>query len=268
MDYTSPSANGNATSFIDTVTQTNGKISATKKTIPSASTSTAGLVKLGATGGAATYEAVDTLSSTVNTIQSQISNAMHFLGITTTSISDGSTTATITIKDGDTTKEVTLTSSNAGAVVLTAAPSSSGIQYEYVWTGSAWGQLGQEGSFAVKGSIKNSDISSSAAIASTKIASSLGGTNLSTDLTGLDERLDSAESAISGLQTATNTTLPNAIQTAVDTLGNSLVGTGSTTKTITGIAYDANTNKATVTYGNIAFPAVDSALSDSSTKAV
>lgn len=251
MDFSSPSASGNTTSFIDTVSQTNGKITATKKTIPGGSSSTAGIVKLGASGGAATYEKAEALASDISTIQSKISNAMHFLGITTTSLSDGATTAKITLKTGDTTKEVTLTSADAGAVVLTAAPSSSGIQYEYVWTGSAWGQLGQEGSFAVKGSIKNSDISSSAAIAATKIASSLSGTNLSTDITGLDGRLDTAESNISALQTETGTTLPNAIQTAVDTLGASLAGTGSTSKTISKITYDADTNKATVTYSSI-----------------
>lgn len=251
MDFSSPSASGNTTSFIDTVSQTNGKITATKKTIPGGSSSTAGLVKLGASGGAATYEKAEALASDISTIQSKISNAMHFLGITTTSLSDGATTATITLKTGDTTKQVTLTSADAGAVVLTAAPSSSGIQYEYVWTGSAWGQLGQEGSFAVKGSIANSDISSSAAIAAIKIASSLSGTNLSTDITGLDGRLDTAESNISALQTATGTTLPNAIQTAVDTLGASLAGTGSTSKTISKITYDSSTNKATITYSDI-----------------
>lgn len=251
MDFTSPSANGEAVSFIDAVSQTNGKITATKKTIPAGSTSTAGIVKLGVSGGAATYARAEELASEISGIQTKISNAMHFLGITTTSLSDGATTATITIKNGSSTSEVTLTAADAGAVVLTATPSSTGIQYEYVWTGSAWGQLGQEGSFAVKGSIVDSDISASAAITATKVASSLGGTNLNTDITGLDGRLDTAESNISALQTATGTTLPNAIQTAVDTLGASLVGTGSTSKTISKITYDSATNKATVTYSDI-----------------
>ena len=54
--FASPSADGNAIAFIDTVSQsTLGLISATKKTIPNASSSTAGIVKLGATGGADTY---------------------------------------------------------------------------------------------------------------------------------------------------------------------------------------------------------------------
>ena len=46
LDFTAPSASGNTTSFIDSVSQTDGKITATKKTITSASTSTAGIVKL------------------------------------------------------------------------------------------------------------------------------------------------------------------------------------------------------------------------------
>ena len=46
LDVNAPTADGNTTSFIDSVSQTNGKISATKKTITSASTSAAGIVKL------------------------------------------------------------------------------------------------------------------------------------------------------------------------------------------------------------------------------
>lgn len=46
LAFTAPSASGTTTSFIDSVSQTNGKISATKKTITSASTSAAGIVKL------------------------------------------------------------------------------------------------------------------------------------------------------------------------------------------------------------------------------
>ena len=212
-----PTASGNSITFIDTISQTNGAISATKKTIYSASATQSGIVKLGATGGAATYETVSELSSTVSAMQNKISNAMHFLGITTTSISDGSTTATIAIKEGETTKNVTLTSSDAGAVVLTAAPSATGIQYEYVWTGSAWGQLGQEGSFAVKGSIANGDISSSAAIAPTKIASSFNKADLSKDLETLNTNIGEATLAAAGAQVSATsaTTKANTANNAI-----------------------------------------------------
>lgn len=53
---TSPSSNGNAVEFIDTISQNaQGKINATKKTIPFASSSTEGITKLGAAGGAELY---------------------------------------------------------------------------------------------------------------------------------------------------------------------------------------------------------------------
>lgn len=69
-----------------------------------------------------------------------LSKAMRFLGSTTTPIGDGFTTNPITIKvDGvDTSIDAA-----AGDVVLYGG-------YEYVWTSSAWEQLGQEGSFKVK----------------------------------------------------------------------------------------------------------------------
>lgn len=218
-----------------------------------------------------TYATKTEVESAISGINSKISNAMHFLGITSTALSDGATTATINI--GGSNK--TLTAADAGAVVLSAVPSSTGIQYEYVWTGSAWAQLGQEGSFAVKGTIVNADIASNAAIAQTKIASTLGKTNLSGDIADLNTRIgalvevdEGHGSRLTALETATNTTLPNAINTAIDTLGGSLVGTGSATKTITGIAYNSSTNTATVTYGDIDFPDVDTTLKDGSNNAI
>ena len=50
MDASTPAADGNATAFIDSITQTDGKItSITKKNIPTASTSTPGIIKIGTT---------------------------------------------------------------------------------------------------------------------------------------------------------------------------------------------------------------------------
>ena len=55
LGFSSPSASSStSTEFIDTVSQTNGKISATKKKLPTASSTVAGIAKLGATGGSAT----------------------------------------------------------------------------------------------------------------------------------------------------------------------------------------------------------------------
>ena len=64
-----------------------------------------------------------------------LSGAMHFKGVSTTAITDGGTeTATISGSP--------LTAA-AGDVVLYGAK-------EFVWTGSAWEELGDEGSFALK----------------------------------------------------------------------------------------------------------------------
>lgn len=63
------------------------------------------------------------------------SGAMHYLGITSTAITDGSTTGTITI-DGTT---VTLGASDSGAVVIYG-------EQEYVWNGTKWQEFGSSGS--------------------------------------------------------------------------------------------------------------------------
>lgn len=63
-------------------------------------------------------------------------DVMRFLGSTTTAISDGSTTKTITINSTSVTVD-------NGDVVLYGG-------YEYVWTGSAWEELGHEGSFSLR----------------------------------------------------------------------------------------------------------------------
>jgi len=57
-------------------------------------------------------------------------------------------------------------------------------QAEYVWTGNYWNLLGDEGSYAVKGSIVDRDISDDAAISQGKIY------NLTEDL---DSKVDKEE---------------------------------------------------------------------------
>ena len=103
---------------------------------------------------------------------------MHFIGITSTALTDGITTSTLTPK---TTGSLSKTTSfEGGDVVL--YDNGTTIGKEFVWTGSAWELLGDEGSYAVKGSITNDDIANSAAIAQTKIAGSTANTTLSDDL--------------------------------------------------------------------------------------
>jgi len=64
-----------------------------------------------------------------------LSNVMHFIGTTTTAISDGSTTSSITISGESRTAA-------QGDVVLYN-------NQEYVWTGSAWELLGGDESYAL-----------------------------------------------------------------------------------------------------------------------
>lgn len=67
LDYTSPAAAATtSTTFIDTVKQTDGKISATKKTLPSASTSAKGIVQL----STATNSTSNTLAATASAVKS------------------------------------------------------------------------------------------------------------------------------------------------------------------------------------------------------
>ena len=68
-------------------------------------------------------------------LQNAAAGAMHYIGVTTTPISDGSTTSTITI-DSET---KTMTSSDAGAVVIFG-------EMEYVWNGTKWQEFGSTGS--------------------------------------------------------------------------------------------------------------------------
>ena len=72
----------------------------------------------------------------VKTSISGLSGAMHFRGTTTTALTDGTTTAAVTIGGSSYTPA-------AGDVVLYGSK-------EFVWTGSLWELLGDEGSYKVK----------------------------------------------------------------------------------------------------------------------
>jgi hypothetical protein len=119
-------------SFVTNVTQTNGVVAVTKGNLPTASASTAGIAKLGATGGAATYDAVSSLTTQVNTNKSDIANlktavagGVHFRG--TAKAAPSSTTVTMS-------DDTTLTAA-AGDVVIYSGK-------EYIYTGTAWEELG------------------------------------------------------------------------------------------------------------------------------
>lgn len=110
----------------------------------------------------------DTAAATKKYVDDRVAGltgAMHFIGISTTIITDGGT-------QNPTINSTEITTKNSGDVVLYNNGTS--IAQEYVWTGSAWELLGDEGSYAVKGSITNADISDNAAIAQSKISSTSG----------------------------------------------------------------------------------------------
>ena len=85
-----------------------------------------------------------------------ITGAMHFIGEATVEISNNSSVNPRI--DG-----YNFMRAAAGDVILFNAA-------EYVWTGSVWRLLGEEGSYAIKGSITNADIAEDANIAQSKIA--------------------------------------------------------------------------------------------------
>ena len=99
---------------------------------------------------------------------------MHYIGESTTDPSTG--TATVT----------GVTKFNKGDVVTYQIK-------EYVYDGTTWRELGTEGSYAVKGSIKNADIADDAAIAQSKISGLT--TKLESIETTLGNKLDSVTAA-------------------------------------------------------------------------
>jgi hypothetical protein len=83
-----------------------------------------------------------------------LTGAMHFIGEATVPVSGA---VNPQISDYD------FAHAQAGDVILYE-------KKEYVWTGSNWRLLGDEGSYAVKGSIRDADIDADAAIQMSKIA--------------------------------------------------------------------------------------------------
>ena len=67
LDFTDSQASGEG-NFVVSVTQTEGQIAVKKGKLPEANTTTAGIATLGVSGGAATFDTVDTLSQNVDDI--------------------------------------------------------------------------------------------------------------------------------------------------------------------------------------------------------
>lgn len=182
-----------ANEFVTSVSQKNGKISVTRAPLSASDIATgtltvaqggtgvtslnAGEVLVGNGGNAITtkelvstiYEdeknAIPTTGAVAKYVDSAtagLTGAMHFIGEAAVVITNNSNVdPRIT--------GYTFSQAEPGDVVLYDAK-------EFVWSGTGWRLLGDEGSYAVKGSITNADISDEANISQDKIA------NLTTDL--------------------------------------------------------------------------------------
>ena len=136
------------------------------------------------------YDAASNKAATMTDVTNAVaglSGAMHFVGTSTTNPAEGTVTISEEVYQG-----------KSGDVVLYN-------QKEYVYNGTNWIELGDETSYAVKGSIKDVDIAADAAIASSKV-------------TGLDQAI----SDIAGLKTSVGATpVAEQITTAIGNLDNS-----------------------------------------------
>ena len=107
-----------------------------------------------------------------------LTGAMHFVGESTVTITNGSH-VNPQVNGYD------FSLAQAGDVIL------ANNSQEYVWTGDSWRLLGDEGSYAIKGSITNADIADNAAISQSKIE-------------GLDIAFEEKVSKVEGKDLSTN----------------------------------------------------------------
>ena len=205
-----------ATEVIGSIKQENGIVTATKKTlaandIPNIPTSKVTNLDTTLAGKQDTltfntpYNATSNKAATMTDVQnavSGLSGAMHYVGESATNPSTG--TATVEGHEDWA----------AGDVVTYQSK-------EYVYDGENWRELGDESSFAVKGSIVDADIAANANIAQSKIA------NLVTDLAAKATPAD-ITGAIQALDVAvTSVTTGNKITSIEEVDGKIQVSTGA-----------------------------------------
>lgn len=187
-----------------------------------AGTLASGEVLIGNGTSAVSTKAIDTTvtanstnlvtSGAVSAAIAGLSGAMHFIGITTTQLTDGATTATLAGTGLNKT-----TGFVAGDVVIYS-------DSEFVWTGSAWERLGRDSSWALDSAvIKKSEY--------TAIGQIMYGTGNGTH-TLLTGNTSNTAKVLYMKGTGSAATAPSWI-----TLGIS----PSTTKAVTAVAYTANT---------------------------
>lgn len=205
-----------ATEVIGSIKQENGIVTATKKTlaeadIPKIPTSKVTNLDTTLAGKQDTltfntpYNATSNKAATMTDVQNAVSglaNAMHYVGESATNPSTG--TATVEGHEDWA----------AGDVVTYQSK-------EYVYDGENWRELGDESSFAIKGSIVDADIAANANIAQSKIA------NLVTDLAAKATPADIA-GAIQALDVAvTSVATGNKITSIEEVDGKIQVSTGA-----------------------------------------
>lgn len=133
---------------ITSLSQANGNVSATFGDISITKSQVSDLGTIGAAAAKGVDTSISSGSSSTNlptsaavasyvqTATAGITGAMHFKGVTTTELTDGTTTAKVKINNADYTP-------TEGDVVLYS-------DKEFVWTGTLWELLGDEGSYALK----------------------------------------------------------------------------------------------------------------------
>lgn len=133
-------------SFVTAITQANGVVDVTYGDLPEAvdGNTKKGIVALGVSGGAATYDSiygtdginakVEQNISDIASLQTSIAGGVHFIGITTSNVEDKATINPVTV-DG---KNHT---ASAGDIVIKD-------EKEFIWDGSKWKELGDLGRVA------------------------------------------------------------------------------------------------------------------------
>ena len=196
-----------ATKLVSAVSETDGKITVQRRALVADDIPEIAQSKVtGLTGALAgkqdslvfntAYNADTNKAATMTDVQNAVaglSGAMHYIGESTTNPSTG--TATVEGHEDWT----------AGDVVTYQSK-------EYVYDGENWRELGDESSFAVKGSIVDSDIAPNANIAQSKIA------NLVTDLAAKATPAD-ITTAINGLDVPDEAVAGQVVSAVVETDG-------------------------------------------------
>lgn len=176
-----------------------------------------------------------------------LTGAMHYGGITTTTLSDGATTATISIDNSD----VTLTAANAGTVVING-------EKEYVWNGTKWQEFGSTGS------LKALAFKDSATVTGTAAAQKFTGTEGSVSVTGAFTAQTVPVTTTTG--TATYTPAGDIVDAAFSgTEGNVSVASSTQYMTAASAAIAKDATNGVQISGSVAAPTISVATAGSTT---